>query len=197
MLQMADVKPGDFVIDLGSGDGRIAIAAAKKGARALGVDIDPERVHRSAGERKKGRRPGQGDVSAPEPVRHQDRRGDRPHHVPADQGQPAAAAPHPGRAEARNARRLARLRHGRLETRHSCRDRTPAGLHVDRAGQGRRAAGRAGPARKASAWTCSRSISISGACADRRQDRRGARGLAARSRDAPDHCPTEESSGAA
>jgi len=44
MLQMADVKPGDFVIDLGSGDGRIAIAAAKKGARAFGVDIDPERV---------------------------------------------------------------------------------------------------------------------------------------------------------
>jgi SAM-dependent methyltransferase len=44
MLQMADVRPGDFVIDLGSGDGRIAIAAAKKGARAFGVDIDPERV---------------------------------------------------------------------------------------------------------------------------------------------------------
>jgi len=44
MLQMVDVKRGDFVIDLGSGDGRIAIAAAKKGARALGVDIDPQRV---------------------------------------------------------------------------------------------------------------------------------------------------------
>ena len=44
MLQMVDVGPDDFVIDLGSGDGRIAIAAAKKGARALGVDIDPQRV---------------------------------------------------------------------------------------------------------------------------------------------------------
>lgn len=44
MLHMAGVGAGDFVIDLGSGDGRIAIAAAKKGARALGVDIDPERV---------------------------------------------------------------------------------------------------------------------------------------------------------
>jgi precorrin-6B methylase 2 len=44
MLEMAGVKPDDFVIDLGSGDGRIAIAAAKKGARAFGVDIDPERV---------------------------------------------------------------------------------------------------------------------------------------------------------
>jgi SAM-dependent methyltransferase len=44
MLEMAAVQPEDFVIDLGSGDGRIAIAAARKGARALGIDIDPERV---------------------------------------------------------------------------------------------------------------------------------------------------------
>ncbi len=44
MLDMANVKPGDFVIDLGSGDGRIAIAAAKRGARAFGVDIDPQRI---------------------------------------------------------------------------------------------------------------------------------------------------------
>jgi len=41
MLGMAQVGPDDFVIDLGSGDGRIVIAAAKKhGARGLGVDID-------------------------------------------------------------------------------------------------------------------------------------------------------------
>lgn len=41
MLQMARVGPADYVIDLGSGDGRIVIAAAKKyGARGLGVDID-------------------------------------------------------------------------------------------------------------------------------------------------------------
>jgi SAM-dependent methyltransferase len=44
MLKMADVGPSDFVIDLGSGDGRIAIAAAKLGARAFGVDLDPQRV---------------------------------------------------------------------------------------------------------------------------------------------------------
>lgn len=44
MLEMAAVRQDDFVIDLGSGDGRIAIAAARKGARALGIDIDPERV---------------------------------------------------------------------------------------------------------------------------------------------------------
>jgi SAM-dependent methyltransferase len=44
MLRMADVKPGDLLIDLGSGDGRIVIAAAKRGARGLGVDIDPSLV---------------------------------------------------------------------------------------------------------------------------------------------------------
>jgi len=41
MLRMAEVGPGDTLIDLGSGDGRIVIAAAKRGARGLGVDLDP------------------------------------------------------------------------------------------------------------------------------------------------------------
>jgi hypothetical protein len=45
MLAMAKVTNKDFVIDLGSGDGRIVIAAAKKyGARGLGVDLDPQRI---------------------------------------------------------------------------------------------------------------------------------------------------------
>jgi precorrin-6B methylase 2 len=44
MIELAQVGKDDYVIDLGSGDGRIAIAAAKKGARALGVDINPERI---------------------------------------------------------------------------------------------------------------------------------------------------------
>lgn len=44
MLDLADVGPGDYVIDLGSGDGRIVIAAAKRGAVGHGVDIDPERI---------------------------------------------------------------------------------------------------------------------------------------------------------
>jgi SAM-dependent methyltransferase len=47
MLEMAKVGPKDVVYDLGSGDGRIVIAAAKKGARAVGVDIDPERIAES------------------------------------------------------------------------------------------------------------------------------------------------------
>ena len=45
MLEVAKVGPSDVVYDLGSGDGRIVIAAAKKhGARGVGIDIDPERV---------------------------------------------------------------------------------------------------------------------------------------------------------
>src|SRR5438874_4773255 len=44
MLRMAEVHAGDYVIDLGSGDGRIIIEAAKRGARGLGVDLDPNLV---------------------------------------------------------------------------------------------------------------------------------------------------------
>jgi SAM-dependent methyltransferase len=48
MLDLAGVKPGDFVIDLGSGDGRIVITAARHyGARGLGVEIVPDLVDRS------------------------------------------------------------------------------------------------------------------------------------------------------
>jgi len=47
MLDMAGVTPGDFVIDLGSGDGRSVIAAARRGARALGVEYDPGLVELS------------------------------------------------------------------------------------------------------------------------------------------------------
>lgn len=44
MLDLASVTPNDYVIDLGSGDGRIVIAAAKRGARALGVEYNPNMV---------------------------------------------------------------------------------------------------------------------------------------------------------
>ena len=40
MLQMANVGPSDFLIDLGSGDGRVVVTAARRGARALGVELD-------------------------------------------------------------------------------------------------------------------------------------------------------------
>lgn len=41
MLDLAAVRAGDVVYDLGCGDGRIVIAAAARGARATGIDIDP------------------------------------------------------------------------------------------------------------------------------------------------------------
>ena len=48
MLEMAAIKPGDVVYDLGCGDGRIVVTAAKKyGVKALGFDINPERVAES------------------------------------------------------------------------------------------------------------------------------------------------------
>jgi SAM-dependent methyltransferase len=48
MLRLAGVRKGDVVYDLGCGDGRIVITAAKKfGARGVGIDIDPERIRES------------------------------------------------------------------------------------------------------------------------------------------------------
>jgi cyclopropane fatty-acyl-phospholipid synthase-like methyltransferase len=45
MLQMAKVKPDDMLYDLGCGDGRIVITAAKRfGIRGVGIDIDPQRI---------------------------------------------------------------------------------------------------------------------------------------------------------
>ncbi len=54
MLELAQVKPGDTVIDLGSGDGRIMITAAQKyGARGFGVELDPRLVRRSNDEARR------------------------------------------------------------------------------------------------------------------------------------------------
>ena len=47
MIELAGVRKGDVVYDLGSGDGRIVIAAARRGARAVGFEIDPDLVAES------------------------------------------------------------------------------------------------------------------------------------------------------
>lgn len=44
MMELADVGRDDYVVDLGTGDGRLVIAAVKRGATGLGVDLDPRRV---------------------------------------------------------------------------------------------------------------------------------------------------------
>lgn len=54
MLQIAKVTPADYLIDLGSGDGRIVITAARKfGARGFGVDLNPERIDEANANAKK------------------------------------------------------------------------------------------------------------------------------------------------
>src|SRR3954466_9980655 len=54
MLKLARVKKGDVLYDLGSGDGRIAVTAAKKyGIRAVGIDVDPERIREATDNARK------------------------------------------------------------------------------------------------------------------------------------------------
>lgn len=66
MIEVAGVKKGDVVYDMGSGDGRIVIAAAKKGARAIGFEIDGDLVKES---RANIRKNGVQDLAE---IRHQD-----------------------------------------------------------------------------------------------------------------------------
>jgi hypothetical protein len=58
MLDMAKVTPKDYVIDLGSGDGRTVITAAKRGATALGIEYNPDMVELS---KRKAAKEGVGD----------------------------------------------------------------------------------------------------------------------------------------
>lgn len=54
MLRLANVKKGDVLYDLGSGDGRIPVTAAKRfGVRAVGIDIDPQRIKEATENAKK------------------------------------------------------------------------------------------------------------------------------------------------
>ncbi len=56
MLEIAKVGAGDYLIDLGSGDGRIVVTAARKfGARGFGVDLNPVRVEEANANAKKAR----------------------------------------------------------------------------------------------------------------------------------------------
>src|SRR5688500_19845880 len=66
MIELGGVKKGDTHYDLGSGDGRIVISAAKKGAKAVGFEIDPDLVKESRENIKKA------GVENLAEIRHQD-----------------------------------------------------------------------------------------------------------------------------
>ena len=64
MLRMAKIKKGDVLYDLGSGDGRIPIAAAMEyGIRAVGIEIDPKLVTEAEEKVLAGEPRGAGTVS--------------------------------------------------------------------------------------------------------------------------------------
>ena len=79
-------------MDLGSGDGRTVITAAKRGARALGIEYNPDMVELSKRNAAEGRRRRQGELRQGRPVRDRLLEGDRDHHVPAAGHQPASCA---------------------------------------------------------------------------------------------------------
>ena len=114
MLDMAKLTKDDFHMDLGSGDGRIAVTAAKRGAplHRRRPQSDPHRG--SQRERAEGRRHRPRHVRARQPVRAGHQQGQCADDVSAAGRQPAAPAEDPVGPAARLAYRLARLQHERL-----------------------------------------------------------------------------------
>ena len=122
MLDMAKVTPKDYVIDLGSGDGRTVITAAKRGSKALGIEYNPDMVELS---KRNAAKEGVSDkatfikadlfesdfsqaqvITMFSAIEHQ-----------------SEAAPEDPRSEARHADRFEHFRHGRVETRRDARFR--------------------------------------------------------------------------
>ena len=133
MLKVAKVGPGDVIYDLGSGDGRIVIAAVKDfgAARGTGIDIDPQRIKEANANAATNK------VTDKVRFLNQDLFTTNLSEatvislVSAAQPQPEAAAEADGRAQARHAHRVARLRHGRLGAGTDARRRRPQGVLLD------------------------------------------------------------------
>ena len=129
MLDLAKVTPQDFVIDLGSGDGRTVITAAKRGARgAWASNTTPTWSScRSSNAAAAGRQRGQGEVHESRSLRDRLLPGDRHHDVPAAVDQPQAPA-EDSRHEAGHACRVEHVHDGGLaagrDREHSARDCT-------------------------------------------------------------------------
>ncbi len=113
MLALAGTTQEDVVYDLGCGDGRIPIAAAKTyGARGVGVDIDPTADRGSQRQRQSGRRRAPGRVPARGRAAGRRLARDRRHALPALVRQRQAAPDPDAAAPARRANRVARVQHG-------------------------------------------------------------------------------------
>ena len=139
MLGLAQVKPDDYVIDLGSGDGRILISAARSiGAHGLGVDIDPAPRPRSHRQCRRQRAFPAGHLPPAGSVRDAARTTPTCSPSICSGGQSAAAAAHPGPDAARRARGQPRFRHGRLALGPAPARRQRDHLSVDRSRPGRR-----------------------------------------------------------
>ena len=132
MLQVANVTKNDVVYDLGCGDGRIPVTAARKyGARGVCFDIDPERIKEATANVAKNNVGNLVKVVHARSVRAGSERRVGDHALPAAVAQREADAEADERAEARHAHRLARVRHGRLEAGEGARRRRPQGLLLD------------------------------------------------------------------
>ena len=83
MLDMAKATPKDYVIDLGSGDGRTVITAAKRGIKAHGIEYNPDMVELAKAQRREGRRRRQGHLHEGRHLRERFLAGDRADAVPA------------------------------------------------------------------------------------------------------------------
>jgi predicted RNA methylase len=114
MLELAKVTKDDVVYDLGCGDGRIVVTAAKKyGCKATGFDIADQGVD---GERQEKRRGQAGRDQAGRHLQAGLEQGQRDHALPAARPEREADPP-AGQDEARLADRLAQLRHARRHAR--------------------------------------------------------------------------------
>ena len=132
MLQVANVTKNDVVYDLGCGDGRIPVTAARKyGARGVCFDIDPERIKEANANVAKN------NVGNLVKVVHadlfeQDLSGASVITLYLLPSLNVKLMPKLMKElQARHAHRLARVRHGRLEAREGARRRRPQGLLLD------------------------------------------------------------------
>ena len=116
MLDHAKVTPQDFVMDLGSGDGRTIIAAAKRGARGLGVEFNADLVEYS---QRQAAAPGVGDKAIVRPGRHV-----RGRHLEGDGAGAVPAADATSRSWCRSSSSCRRAP-GSSPTRSGCSDWTP------------------------------------------------------------------------